>query len=133
MTESREIRRLRERIAHQRERLGRDPAIGAAPATAVPTDHERGPAEAGRRTSVPATLARLLAEHPALAVGLGTVVLVAGPGRSLRLARHAVRATVLLLAAWRGASALLELLPAEARRDDPVDAVPGPRAQEPRA
>lgn len=107
-----EIERLRARIDRQRKRLTRDdePAEPVA-AEAVPSSdpHLRAGRLAGRGPG--SSLGRLFTEHPGLALGLGAAVLLAGPRRSLRIARGAMRGAVLVLAAYRSASSLVGLLP----------------------
>ena len=110
MAEPNDIERLRERIRRQRERLGRGEPVevqAMPPAAARPLAVRSQP----RAASPLASLARILADHPALAIGLGAFVLVAGPRRSLRLARRAVRGAIFLMAAYRGVSTVASLLP----------------------
>jgi len=116
MTDTKEIDRLLEKIHHQRQRLGRDEAAehvivepGSTTATgSFAASHSRG---SRRQTSVLGSIGKTVADHPALAIGVGAALMVAGPRRSLRLARQAFRGAVFVLGVYRGASSVLGMLP----------------------
>ncbi|MFA7503698.1 MAG: hypothetical protein WCZ28_03270 [Burkholderiaceae bacterium] len=121
MVDSMEVRLLRERIQRQRERLRPDKPAEPVAAESLPAGKAKPLAASRQAPSTLASLGRIVAEHPALVIGLGATVLVAGPQRSIRLARRALRAAVLVVGAYRGASAVLGLVPTD-RRADTIDA-----------
>jgi hypothetical protein len=114
MAESSEIARLREQIRQQRERLAQDEPV--EPVVAEPVVDANGrPFDPPRRGSAFDSVVDVVREHPALAIGVGAALMVAGPRRSLRLARGAMRGGLFALAAWRGVSSVLSLVSSGSR------------------
>ena len=123
MTE--DIESIRARIDRQRQRLARPERVEAVVAEPVPAIVRPLAARRSATSSTLGSLGRIVAEHPALVIGVGAAVLLAGPrrsvrlaGRSVRLARRALRGAVFIMAAYRGASTVLGMLPSSPRGDD---------------
>ncbi len=104
MPDTREIERVRARIQDQRTRLSRGATVEVAEAEPVPGTNGRSLAGRMKRQSGGFSIGRVVSEHPALVIGLGAAILVAGPRRSLALARRAVRGGLFALAAYRSAT-----------------------------
>lgn len=110
MAEPDNIDRVRARIHRQRERLARRDDTEALDAEAV-SSAARPLATRPRATSPAlASLVRIIRNHPVLAVGIGATVLIAGPGRTLRIARKGVRGAIVVMAAYRSLSTVIGLL-----------------------
>jgi hypothetical protein len=105
MVESKQIEQVRDRIHRQRERLLEpdiatvDPVTGEARAfQPVERSHERG--------SFLAPVIRAVGRHPAIAVGVGAAVVLAGPRRSMRLVKSGLRAAAMVATVYRVATAM---------------------------
>ncbi len=123
MAEPNDIDRVRARIHRQRERLARGEPPEAAAAEAVPTAARPLATRQGAPSSILASLGRIVADHPSLAIGIGAVVLVAGPRRALRIARKGMRGAIVLTAVYRSAATVMALLPLARSTPDrgPID------------
>jgi hypothetical protein len=113
MPESPEIAQLREHIRTQRSRLARDEApepIAAEPVADAGPRSLAGRPE--RSSSAIDTVVEVVKEYPGVALGVGAMLMFAGPRRSLRLARGAMRGALFVLATYRGVSGVLSLLSA---------------------
>lgn len=127
MAEPNDIDSVRARIHRQRERLARDEPAEAVTAEAVANGGARPFAARGSGTSsFLSSVGRAIADNPGLALGIGAVVLAAGPRRVLRIARKGVRGAIVAAAAYRSVSKVASLV-SSARSTDPstIDE-PGP-------
>lgn len=111
MAESAEIARLREHIQHQRERVAAhdEPAEPVAAEPVADPGHRAFDARS-RRPSAFDSVVDIVREHPGVAIGIGATLLVAGPRRSLKLARGAMRGALFMLATYRGVTSVLSML-----------------------
>ncbi len=115
MAESVEIARLRERIQHQRDRMAHEEPEPLAAEPVVDMEHHAFAART-RRPSALDSVVDVVREHPAVAIGIGATLLMAGPRRSLKIARGAMRGALFMMAAYRGVNSVLSMVSATGAR-----------------
>jgi len=127
MVEPNDIDSVRARIHRQRERLARDEPAEAGNAEVVANGSARPFAGRGGGTSsILTSLGRMVADNPGLALGIGAVVLAAGPRRALRIARKGIRGAIVLSAAYRSVSKVASLVSSARSAEPSTVAEPGP-------